>query len=200
LADENLERLSKRVIGAAIEVHRDLGPGFLESVYEESLAVEFGLRHIPFSRQHIIHVQYKNHLIGESRLDFLVGGQLIVELKAIEQLMPIHTAQVISYLKATNHELALLINFNVRVLMQGLKRIILTSVRDKDFMFTSPRCASLSSPSPLNGEGVGGEVFERCKAYPELRLSYPDSSCPSCSSWFNYFSSGSKSSESELMQ
>ena len=126
MIDENLERLSKRVIGAAIEVHRDLGPGFLESVYEEALAVEFGLRQIPVSRQHTIHVHYKNHLIGESRLNFLVGGQLIVELKAVEQLMPIHISQVISYLKATNHELALLINFKVRVLMQGLKRIILS--------------------------------------------------------------------------
>lgn len=126
MVDDNLETLSKRVIGAAIEVHRDLGPGFLETVYEEALAVEFGLRQIPFTRQHVIHIQYKNHLIGESRLDFLVGGKLIVELKAVEQLMPIHTAQVISYLKATNNELAPLINFNVRVLTQGLKRIILS--------------------------------------------------------------------------
>jgi GxxExxY protein len=95
LVDDNLERICQRVIVAAIEVHRDLGPGFLETVYEEALAVEFGLRQILFTRQHVIHIQYKNHLIGESRLDFLVGGQLIVELKAVEQLMPIHTAQVI---------------------------------------------------------------------------------------------------------
>jgi len=119
-------KLSNQVIGAAIEVHRQLGPGFLEAVYEEALAVEFNLRGIPYSRQHVIYIQYKNHQIGEGRLDFLVGDCLIVELKAVEKLHPIHMAQTISYLKATGNPLALLMNFNVlRLADGGLERVIL---------------------------------------------------------------------------
>jgi len=121
-----LDRLAHAVIGAAIEVHRLLGPGFLESVYEEALCVELQLRGIPFTRQPIVSVDYKNHIVGEGRLDLLVGDVLIVELKAVDALAPIHTAQVISYLKTTGHQLGLLINFNVPVLRGGIKRIILS--------------------------------------------------------------------------
>ncbi|HXG66799.1 MAG TPA: GxxExxY protein, partial [Blastocatellia bacterium] len=98
---EELDRLAHEVIGAAIEVHRLLGPGFLEAVYEESLCVELKLRGIPFTRQQIFNVSYKGQGVGQSRLDLLIGSGLIVELKAVEALAPIHTAQVISYLKAT---------------------------------------------------------------------------------------------------
>jgi GxxExxY protein len=108
--NEEVNRWSHEVIGAAIEVHRILGPGYLEALYEEALAVEFEARDIPFVRQSILTVTYKSRLIGESRLDFLVGDRLVVELKAVETLLPIHSAQVLSYLKATRLSLGLLIN------------------------------------------------------------------------------------------
>jgi len=123
---EELDRLAYEVIGAAIEVHRDLGPGFLESVYEEALCVELTARQIPFLPQHLVSLLYKGHAVGESRLDLLVDSSLVVELKAIETLAPIHTAQVISYLKATGCQLGLLINFNTSVLKDGIKRVILS--------------------------------------------------------------------------
>ena len=122
-----LDQLTHEVIGAAIEVHRTLGPGYLEAVYEEALAIELALRGIPFTRQVVIAVDYKGHSVGESRLDLLVGGQLVTELKAVEALAPIHSAQVISYLKTTGHPLGLLINFNVCCLKDGVKRVELTN-------------------------------------------------------------------------
>ncbi|MBE9229434.1 GxxExxY protein [Phormidium sp. LEGE 05292] len=124
---QEVEQLAYAVIGAAIEVHRLLGPGFLEAVYEEALAVEFDLRGIPFKRQVVFAVHYKGQEVGEGRLDFLVGNNLIVELKALENVPPIQQARVISYLKATKHPLALLINFNVQILKDGIKRIVLSS-------------------------------------------------------------------------
>ena len=118
--------LAKAVIDAAFEVHRELGPGFLESVYEEALAVELTIRRIPFERQRPIAVKYKEHAVGEGRIDLLVAGELLVELKAVEALAPIHKAQVISYLKAMRLHLGLLINFNVPVLKAGIQRIVLS--------------------------------------------------------------------------
>jgi GxxExxY protein len=123
---QQLDDFAHAVIGAAIEVHRHLGPGFLESVYEEALAVEFNLRGIPFERQKPVRIMYKGHDVGEGRLDFLVGECLIVELKAVDTLASIHFALVISYLKSTGSQLGLLINFNVRVLKDSIKRIVLT--------------------------------------------------------------------------
>ncbi|MDY6897843.1 MAG: GxxExxY protein [Cyanobacteriota bacterium] len=122
-----LEQLTYGVIGAAIEVHRVLGAGFLESVYQEALAVEFSQRNIPYLTEFPIAVTYKGHFVGEGRLDFLVDDVLVVELKAVEKLVPKHEAQVISYLKTTQQPLGLLINFNVPILKQGIKRIILSS-------------------------------------------------------------------------
>ena len=121
---KRLNRLARAVVGAALEVHRHLGAGYLESVYEEALAVELGLRNIPYVRQKVFGVSYKEHEIGEGRLDLLVGDELLVELKAVEALAPIHKAQVISYLKATGLHLGLLINFNVPVLRDGIQRIV----------------------------------------------------------------------------
>lgn len=121
-----LDGLAKAVIDAAIEVHRHLGPGFLEGVYEEALVVELAMRQIPFERQRPIAVNYKTHAVGEGRVDLLVAGELLVELKAVEMLAPIHKAQVISYMKATGLQLALLINFNVPVLRSGIQRVVLT--------------------------------------------------------------------------
>ena len=123
---KRVDQLARVVIGAAIEVHRHLGPGFLESVYEEALMVELGLRGIPFERQKSIPVSYKGHNIGDGRVDLLVAAELLVELKAVEALAPIHKAQVISYLKAMGLHLGLLINFNVPVLRAGIQRVVLS--------------------------------------------------------------------------
>ncbi|MBV6624660.1 MAG: GxxExxY protein [Rivularia sp. (in: Bacteria)] len=124
---DGLEQLTYGVIGAAIEVHRVLGAGFLESVYQEALAVEFSQRKIPYCTEFPIAVSYKGHVVGEGRLDFLVNDVLVVELKAVEKIAPKHEAQVISYLKTSKTPLGLLINFNVPILKQGIKRIILSS-------------------------------------------------------------------------
>ncbi len=122
-----LDVLASVVIGAALEVHRVLGPGFLEGVYEQALAIELELRSIFFERQKPIGVSYKGHMIGEGRTDFVVEGSLIVELKAVERLLPVHQAQVLSYLKATGCQLGLLINFHESLLRNGVKRVVLTA-------------------------------------------------------------------------
>jgi GxxExxY protein len=121
-----LDELARQVIGAAIEVHRELGPGYLESLYEEALCVELEWRGISFVQQPIIGVTYKGRGVGRGRLDLLVANILLVELKAVETILPIHKAQVISYLKSTKLHLGLLINFNVPLLRDGLHRIILS--------------------------------------------------------------------------
>ena len=124
--EELWDEVSERVIGAAIEVHRLIGPGMTEDMYENALAFEFELRGIPYARQVEISVEYKGMKIGKTRLDFLVEGKLIVELKACERLTDVHRAQCICYLRATGHRVALLINFNVPVLKDGIKRVILS--------------------------------------------------------------------------
>ena len=103
--------ITNQIIAAAIQVHRELGPGFLESTYEEALAVEFALSGVQFIRQHPVPLFYRDHQIGEHRLDFLVEGKIVVELKAISQLEDIHFAVGRSYLKATNLQDGLLFNF-----------------------------------------------------------------------------------------
>ena len=118
--------LAHKIIGAAIEVHRHLGPGFLESVYEEALCLELSTQKVHYRRQYPISVDYKGQSVGEGRLDLLVQDQLVVELKAVETLAPIHTAQLISYLKSTGFPLGLLINFNVTKLKDGIKRVVLS--------------------------------------------------------------------------
>jgi GxxExxY protein len=123
---QEVDRLAYEVIGAAIEVHRKLGPGFLEKVYEEALCVELELRGIPFRRQVPIGLVYKGRDIGRAELDLLVGELPVVELKAVEAVVGVHTAQLLSYLKATGHRLGLLINFNVCYLKEGLHRIVLS--------------------------------------------------------------------------
>ena len=115
---------SNRVIGAAIAVHRQLGPGFLETTYEEALAIELSAREIAFERQHTIVVRYNDVPIGEHRIDLLVEEVLVVELKAVAELHPIHFSQTRAYLAATRLDLGLLINFNVPLLRDGLKRVV----------------------------------------------------------------------------
>ncbi|MDB4957238.1 MAG: uncharacterized protein JWO36_4807 [Myxococcales bacterium] len=120
----HLDHYAHAVIGAAIEVHRTLGPGFLESVYEEALKVELNLRRIPHETQFPLAIEYKGVEVAQSRLDLLVEGELVVELKAVDLLVPVHTAQLLSYLKAGGFQLGLLINFNVPILKNGIKRVI----------------------------------------------------------------------------
>ena len=124
--DPLLDRLTHQVIGAAIEVHRQLGPGFLESVYEEAMCIELTLRGIAFTRQPEVAIDYKGRPVGQGRLDLLVAECLVVELKAVETLAPIHSAQMISYLRITKRQLGLLINFNVAMLRDGIKRVVLS--------------------------------------------------------------------------
>jgi GxxExxY protein len=124
--DANADRLAHLVIGAAIEVHRQLGPGFLESVYEQAMCIELSLRGLTFTRQAEVTINYKGCAVGQGRLDLLVADCLVVELKAVEALAPIHSAQMISYLRTTKRKLGLLINFNVPMLRDGIKRIVLS--------------------------------------------------------------------------
>jgi GxxExxY protein len=124
---QEVDKFAYAVIGAAIEVHRILGPGFLEEVYKEALIVEFLMRGITHECEKWVKITYKGHEVGKGRLDFLIADCLILELKAVQNLAPIHEAQVLSYLKITNCPLALLINFNVPLLKDGIKRIILSS-------------------------------------------------------------------------
>lgn len=118
--------LTRNIIGAAIEVHKLLGPGLLESAYEECLAREFALRGIRFERQKPAPVVYKDvKLECGYRMDFLVDGQVVVELKAVEALAPVHEAIVLTYLRLSGCRLGLLINFNVPVPKDGIRRFIL---------------------------------------------------------------------------
>ena len=122
--DPEMDVLTRAVIGAAIEVHRTLGPGLDEGLFEAAICIEFNLRNIPFARQVIVGVAYKGEMIGDKRLDFIIDGKLILELKAVEQIAPVHKAQVLTYLKITGLKLGLLINFNVPLLKDGVIRII----------------------------------------------------------------------------
>ena len=118
--------LSNRVIGCAIEVHRSLGPGLLESAYQQCLAHELALTDIAFTIQHPVPLAYKDvHLDCGYRIDILVDGKIIVELKSVDRLLPIHEAQLLTYMKLADVSIGLLINFNVRVLKDGLKRMVL---------------------------------------------------------------------------
>jgi len=119
-----IDLLAHDVIGAAIEVHRHLGPGFVESVYEQAVAVELRLRGIPFQRQVPVVVAYKGHVVGRGRIDLLTDDQLIVEVKAVAALNAAHTAQVVSYLTALGQPLGLLINFHATLLRDGIRRVV----------------------------------------------------------------------------
>lgn len=117
--------LTQKIIGAAIEVHRTLGPGLLESIYEEALCHEFDLRGIRYSRQVEIDVVYKDKVIKGQRIDILVEEEVIVEIKSLSKLPDVSTAQILSYLKATGLKRGLLINFGAKMLREGIKRISL---------------------------------------------------------------------------
>lgn len=120
-----LGALSERVIGAAIEVHRTLGPGLLESVYELALAQELAAREIEFERQKPVPFRYRGLVLDTGlRLDFLVAKQIIVELKSVERLSDVHQAQLLTCMRMTGCRVGLLINFNVPVLRRGIRRFV----------------------------------------------------------------------------
>jgi GxxExxY protein len=120
-----LNKITEKIIGCAIEAHKILGPGLLESIYEKAICYEFERNNIKFKNQVTVPIVYKDKMLGEHRLDILVENEVIVELKAVDRIEPVFSAQVLSYLRLTNKKLGLLINFNVPVLKDGIKRIIL---------------------------------------------------------------------------
>ena len=122
---EEQEQLIKKVIGVAIEVHRHLGPGFIENIYERALCYELQLQGIPFEKQVEISVPYKDISIPGQRLDLIIDKCLIIELKAVEEIIPIHEAQLLSYLKSTGLKVGLIINFKAKQLKSGIRRIVL---------------------------------------------------------------------------
>lgn len=128
---KNLNELTDAIIGAAMEVHRMLGPGLLESTYEMCLCRELSMRGIPFERQVPIPVEYKGvKLDCGYRADLVVDGTILVEIKAIDSLLAIHEAQLLSYLKLGGWKVGLLINFNVELLKHGLRRRVLGLVEE----------------------------------------------------------------------
>ena len=119
-----VEALTGKIIGCAIEVHRILGPGLLESVYRECMIIELRRAHLHVNSERHVPIDYKGHRIGGAlKLDLLVNGCIVVELKAVERLHPIHLAQVITYLKLTGYPAGLLMNFNATTLKAGLRRL-----------------------------------------------------------------------------
>jgi GxxExxY protein len=120
-----LKDVTGRIISCAIEVHSILGPGLLESVYEEALEQEFKFRGMLYERQKEINLKYKGKEIGKHRIDYLVENQVVVELKAVESMHKIYEAQLLTYLKAMGKRVGLLINFNVERLKDDIKRLII---------------------------------------------------------------------------
>ena len=117
--------ITEKIISCAIEVHSSLGPGLLENLYEEALEHELKSRGIAYKRQKELEIKYKGDPIGNYRLDYLIENKVIVELKCVEAIKGIHVAQVLTYLKAENLRVGLLINFNVDKLKEGIRRVIL---------------------------------------------------------------------------
>jgi GxxExxY protein len=124
---QSINRLSETVIGSAIEVHRNLGPGLLESAYEQCLARELELRELRIDRQVYLDLQYKGVKVERAyRIDLIVDNRIVIEVKAVEEVSVIHKMQVLTYLKLTGHQLGLIINFNTPILWKGVRRVVLT--------------------------------------------------------------------------
>jgi GxxExxY protein len=119
------DRLTQKIIGCAIEVHRHLGPGLLEATYESALCIEMEDSGLSYKRQLAYPAVYKGKTIGEYRLDLMIENAVIVELKSVERLDPVFEAQILTYLRITGKKLGLLINFNTRLLKDGIRRFIL---------------------------------------------------------------------------
>ena len=121
----DVNKTTEAIIGAAIEVHRHLGPGLLESTYEECLCEELSLRKIPFKRQIPLPVTYKSKKLDIGyRIDLLVNDEVVVELKTVESILPIHEAQTLTYMRLGGWQVGLILNFNVTVLKNGIKRLV----------------------------------------------------------------------------
>ena len=118
--DDDTNALTDRVIACAIEVHRELGPGLLESVYERALCIEFSAARIEFKRQVGIPLYYKGELLSEHRPDLIVAERIIVEVKSVETLNPVHTAQLLTYLRVCRIRVGLILNFNSALMRQGI--------------------------------------------------------------------------------
>ncbi len=123
--DDAIEDLAYRVNGATLEVHKELGPGLLEILYENALCLELSRRSIRYERQKEYEVNYKGMSIGTHILDIVIEDKIVLELKAVEKFSSVHQAQILSYLKISNKRLAFLINFNTRFLKEGIKRFVL---------------------------------------------------------------------------
>lgn len=121
----DLNGLTSRIIGCAIEVHRTLGPGLLEPLYETALCIELDDAAISYVRQLRLPAHYKERLLGDYRVDLVVGDAVLVEVKCVERLHPVFEAQLLTYLRLTGKRVGLLINFNSRLLKEGIKRLIL---------------------------------------------------------------------------
>ncbi len=122
---EQLNKISKEIVDAAYTVHKEMGPGLLESIYEYCMLKELELRNIHAKRQVIIPLYYKGELLTKDfRIDILVENEIIIELKAVDIILPVHKAQIISYLKLADKNLGFLINFNVDYIKNGIKRIV----------------------------------------------------------------------------
>ena len=120
-----LNKITETIIGRAIEVHRHLGPGLLESIYETALCVELDEIGLSYSRQHVLSVLYKKRNIGDFKIDLLIENSVVVELKSVERHDPVFEAQILSYMKLGGFPLGLLINFNSKLLKTGIRRFIL---------------------------------------------------------------------------
>jgi GxxExxY protein len=120
-----LNKITEKIIGCAIEVHNQLGPGLLESIYESALCIELDSISLKYIRQKALPVIYKDFNIGDFRIDLLVENSVVVELKSVERHDPLFEAQILSYMKLGGHKIGLLINFNTKLLKQGIKRFIL---------------------------------------------------------------------------
>ena len=121
----DINKITEAIIGAAIEVHRHLGPGLLESAYEECLCEELLLRKIPFKRQILLPVIYKKKKLDIGyRIDLLVNDEVVIELKTVEAILPIHEAQTLTYMRLGSLQVVMILNFNVTVLKNGIKRLV----------------------------------------------------------------------------
>jgi GxxExxY protein len=120
-----LEPITRRIIGAAVEVHRALGPGLPERVYEKALRIEFDLRGIRYTTQVSIAAVFKGHLLGQYRVDLVVEDAVVVEVKSVTALLPVHEGQVLTYLRLTKKRVGLLINFHERAVVEGVRRLAL---------------------------------------------------------------------------
>ena len=125
LLPAEVEEIVAETIGCCLRVHRALGPGLLESICARAVCIELAHSGLSFEREKEISLHYRGELVGQHRLDLVVDGRVLVELKSVDRLAPVHHAQVLSYLRASGIRVALLVNFNVPMLKQGLRRIVL---------------------------------------------------------------------------